>query len=149
MESQHNIQEVTIHYKRPNVSVMPKIDSSKDAENVIRSIVDVSRIDHKEFFWVILLSRGNRVLGVAKTAEGSTEGVSVNLKEIFQLTIKSNAAAVILCHNHPSGNLQPSQADVSITKKVKEFAKLLDVAVLDHLIITTEGYYSFVDEGVL
>lgn len=149
MEPQHNIQEVTIHYKRPDVAVMPKIHNSKDAESVMRSIVDVKRLDHKEFFWVILLNRANQVLGVAKTAEGSTEGVSVNVREIFQLTITSNATGIILCHNHPSGSLKPSQADISITKRIQEFAKLLDVVVMDHMILTTEGYYSFVDEGIM
>jgi DNA repair protein RadC len=80
---------------------------------------------------------------------GSTSGTTVNLKEIFQLVLKTNAVAIILCHNHPSGNLKPSNADIALTKRIKSLADVVDIAVLDHIILTSEGYYSLSDEGHL
>ena len=141
------VQEVTLHYKRPKVTEMPKILCSQDAEKVMRSVIDPNRIDLKEFFWVILMSRANQVLGVSLIGEGTTNGTTVNIKEVFQLVITSNSSAVVLCHNHPSGQLKPSQADISITEKIKRVAQILDVQVLDHLIISSEGCYSMCDDG--
>ena len=146
---QHNIQEVVLHYKQPRIEDMPKILTSKDAEEVIRKVIDPNRIDHKEFFWVILINRSNSVLGVSRISEGTTSGTLVNIREIFQLVIKSNAMSIVLCHNHPSGNLKPSQADISLTRKIKECGQLFEVTVLDHIILTSDGYYSFVDKGML
>mgnify|MGYP000619166385 FL=1 len=109
--------------------------------------MDNNRIDYKEFFWVLLLTNANQVLGVSEISVGSTTGVSVNIKEIYQLALLSNASAVIVAHNHPSGKLTPSTADKNITEKLQKALKLLDIILLDHLILTSEGFVSFSDSG--
>ena len=98
----------------------------------------------------MLLNRSNKVLGVSSLSNGGTTGTVVDIKLLLQYTIKCNANAIIICHNHPSGNLQPSQSDMAITRKVKDSVKLMDLQLLDHLIIIPEGkYYSMGDEGVI
>src|SRR5690606_1039682 len=97
----------------------------------------------------LLLNRANKVLGIVPISKGGTSATIADPKLIFVSAIKSNASAIILAHNHPSGNLQPSTADISLTKKIMEGGKLLDVPVIDHIIVTGHGYYSFADEGAL
>lgn len=143
------IHEVEIHYARPiNVS-MSKVSSMSDAETVLRESIEIKKLDHKEFFWVLLLNHSNCVLGIAEIGRGTTSQVVVNNKEIFQLAIRSNASAIILAHNHPSGNLKPSRSDIMITTKLKDAGKLLDIEVFDHLILTSEGCTSLMEEGHL
>lgn len=95
------------------------------------------------------LNRANRVIGIHRHSTGGVAGTVVDTKQILAVALKSNASSLILCHNHPSLNLQPSQADLEITRKIKQAAQTMDLSLLDHLIITSEGYYSFADEGVL
>ena len=117
---------------------------------MFRKIIDEHRIDYKEIFCVMLLSRANQVLGISEIGSGSTAGVVMNTKEIFQLALLTNACACItLCHNHPSGKLIPSEQDKECTSKISEACKLLDIKLLDHIILTSEGHYSFSDEGML
>jgi DNA repair protein RadC len=98
----------------------------------------------------MLLNRSNRVLGISSLSKGGTTGTVVDVKLLLQYTIKSNANAIVICHNHPNGNLPPSEADMAITKKIKESSILIDIQLLDHLIIIPEEkYYSMGDEGVL
>ncbi len=149
MEDSYRIQEVEIHYVRPHVSDMVQIADSEEASKLFRLFAGPQKLDYKEFFWVMLLSRSQHALGIAEVAMGSAQGVSVNIKEIFQLALKTNASSIILCHNHPSGSLKPSEADIELTKSISEFGKLIDVRLLDHLIITKEGYCSFLDEGMI
>ena len=96
-----------------------------------------------------LMNRANRALGIAQVSHGGISGTVADPKVIFQHALKANASSVILLHNHPSGNTQPSEADIHLTKKLVEGGKLLDIAVLDHLIVTIDGYYSFADEGLI
>jgi DNA repair protein RadC len=103
--------EVQIHYKRPIFDCKSKVASSEDSERVLRSLIDPKRIDYKEFFWVLLLTNANQVIGVSEIAVGNTTGVSVNIKEIYQLALLANAPAIIVAHNHPSGKLTPSESD--------------------------------------
>lgn len=146
----HMVHEVAITYKRPLFNEKMKVTSSLDASNIFRKLIDEHRIDYKEIFCVMLLSRANQVLGVSEIGSGSTAGVVMNTKEIFQLALLTNSCACILvCHNHPSGKLIPSEQDIDSTKKISEACKLLDIKLLDHIIITSEGHYSFSDEGVL
>ncbi len=145
----HMVHEVSIVYKRPLYDEQMKITKSSDAANIFRKIIDEHRIDYKEIFCVMLLSRANQVLGVSEIGSGSTAGVVMNSIELFQLAILSNASGIIICHNHPSGNLNPSEQDIEYTRKLKEAAKLLDISLLDHVIISSEGHYSFSDEGML
>jgi len=96
-----------------------------------------------------MLSNNNKVLGVLEASTGGITGTIVDLRIIFSALLKANVTAFIIVHNHPSGKLAPSDADRQITRKIKEASKLLDIALLDHLIITEESYYSFTDEGIL
>lgn len=97
----------------------------------------------------MLLNRANKVLGVFEVSTGSTTATVADPKIIFAAAIKANASGIIIAHNHPSGNLSPSQQDIDLTRKVKDGGKILEVQLLDHVIITTESYYSFADEGIL
>ena len=142
----NEICEIEVIYKRPAIASMESIKEAEDIVEVFRKLITEEKIDHKEFFLVALLSRHNHVLGVAKTSVGSTNGTVVNIKEIFQLAIKTNSCGIILCHNHPSGNLKPSENDISITKKIKEACTLCEISLLDHIILTSEGFYSFIND---
>ncbi len=142
MKDLHQIQSIRIHYTRPPLDSMPQITCVPDAVALFRSFVDPERIDLKEFFWIMLLTHSHHVLGISEIAIGNTSEVSLPKKEIFQLSLTAHASAIILCHNHPSGHLTPSQSDIALTKEIFAFATLVDVKILDHLILTSEGYYS-------
>ena len=98
---------------------------------------------------MLLLNRANKVLGIVEISKGGTAGTVVDPKIVFAAAIKTNCSAIILAHNHPSGNLRPSDQDIRLTRKLKECGNLLEINVWDHLIITREGYLSFADEGLL
>lgn len=152
MKTIHNLclcHEVHIHYKRPLFEAPKKISSSESAVELLREYVDEKRIDHKEFFWLILLDNNNHALGMSEIGVGNTTGVSVNFKEIFQLAILTNSSAIIVAHNHPSGTLKPSTADLQMTNRLKDAAALMDITLLDHLIITSESFRSLSDDGKL
>ena len=138
-----------LHYKRPLFLSMLSISSAKQAIVIIRKSIDTAQLDLKEFFWVLLLSNANRLIAIAEVGKGTTQSVVVNTKEIFQLALKTNASAIILCHNHPSGLLKASDKDIQQTKKLQKMAKILEITVLDHLIITSESFLSFAEEGIL
>jgi DNA repair protein RadC len=127
---------------------MEKVAGSRDVYDVLQRIWS-PRIDHVEEFMVLCLNRANRVLGWAKISQGGLSGTVADPKVIFQVALKSNACSLILAHNHPSGNLQPSEADIHLTRKLKDAGVLLDLPVLDHLIVSSEGFYSFANEGLL
>ena len=97
----------------------------------------------------MLLSRHNRVLGLVDISLGGTAGTLADPKVIFAAAIKGNASGIILAHNHPSGNLRPSQADIDLTRKLKAGGQILDIGVLDHIIITSESFFSFTDEEMI
>ncbi|MFC2176009.1 DNA repair protein RadC [Bacteroidota bacterium] len=103
---------------------------------------------HHEEFWVVFLNRANHVIGIENISKGGVSGTVVDPKVVFKLAVQYPASAIILCHNHPSGNLKPSTSDHQLTKKLKEAGKALDIPVLDHLIIGERDYFSFADEGV-
>ncbi len=125
------------------------IRSSKDSFNVLRQIWDQNKIELLEEFKVLLLNRGNKVIGVYDVSSGGITGTVADPRLILAIALKSLAVSIILSHNHPSGNLKPSRADEEITIKINEAAKYHDIKVLDHIIITAEQYYSFADEGLL
>lgn len=141
--------EVQLHYKRPIFSSMKSISNAKDANTILKQFINLNQIDVKEFFWVIFLTRANRILGISTIGCGNASGVIVNIKEIFQLTLSTNASQIIVAHNHPSGKLIPSENDKHITQKLKEGLLLFDAQLLDHLIITSESFLSFADQGIL
>lgn len=123
-----------------------RIVSSKDAEILIRPLL--SDLCHEEF-WLILLNRRNAVIGYHLISKGGQAGTIVDPKIIFKTAIDQNAAYIILAHNHPSGNLNASEADVSITKKLVKAGLMLELPVLDHLILTDSGYFSFADSKLI
>ncbi len=139
--------EVQIHYKRPIFDTTKKITSSESANTLLREFIDLNRIDHKEFFWVILLTNANQVIGISEIGAGCTKGVTVNTTEVCQLALLTNAVSVVVAHNHPSGNLKPSSCDRKITTKLKEILDIIDVTLFDHLIITSEAFTSFADNN--
>jgi DNA repair protein RadC len=151
MKSLQTITEVQLIYRtKIKASDRPQIKCSKDAFEIFMESWDLDSIEHTEEFKLMLLNRSNKVLGISSLSKGGTTGTIVDVKLLLQYTIKVNANAIILCHNHPSGNLQPSEADNAITRKVKEAAILMDIQLLDHLIIIPEGrYYSMADEGLM
>lgn len=142
--------EIELVYKsKVKASERPRIESSYSAFEVALKAWDENKIELLEQFKVLMLSNNNRVLGVLEISSGGITGTVVDLRLIFAALLKAKATAFILVHNHPSGKLQPSDADKQITQKIKQASKILDIALLDHLIITSESYYSFADEGVL
>ncbi|UCS92245.1 JAB domain-containing protein [Echinicola marina] len=144
------VAEIVLSYKaNSKVSQKPQITSSLTAIRILRANWDESKIEFIEEFKVILLNRANRVLGIINASSGGTAGTVVDLKVIFGAAMKASATAMIISHNHPSGTLKPSEQDKRLTEKMVKAGKLLELPVLDHIIITTEGYYSFADEGGL
>ena len=145
-ESTH---EVELHYKRPVFNTMFGISSADDAYTCVKKFVNPKRIDLKEFFWILLLTNANHVVAIAEISSGTSKSVLVNIKEIFQLILKTNAAALIVCHNHPSGKLNVSESDKQLTKKISEASLFFDITFLDHIIITSESYISFSEESLM
>ncbi len=123
-----------------------KISSSK----TIYELMKPELLDQpNEFFWIVMLNRANHVIKKQNVSWGGVSGTVVDPKVIFKLALENLASAIILVHNHPSGNLKPSESDIQITQKLKASGKMLEVPVLDHIIFTDEDYYSFADEGIL
>ena len=122
-----------------------KITSSKLVFDIMQPII--GDLPHEEF-WVLFLNNSNKVISKAQLSKGGLTGTIVDVRMVFGLALENGATGLILCHNHPSGNLQPSHSDKEITAKLKLAGDSLDVKVLDHLIITETKYYSFVDEGI-
>lgn len=149
-KKQWEVAEIQLSYKS-NVkpSLRPKITSSRDAHEVLKRIWNDSMIELCEQFKVIFTNRANKVLGVFEVSTGGIAGTVADPKLIFVAALKAGATGLILSHNHPSGNLTPSHADIELTKKIKEGGRLLEIQLLDHLILTSESYYSFADEGLL
>ena len=134
--------------KTPSNFEKVKIISSNDAFKVIKQFY-FDDIDIFESFFILCLNRNNQTIAYAKISQGGVAGTVVDIKIIAKYAIDCLASGVILAHNHPSGNLKPSNEDLAITKRIKEGLKILDISVLDHLILTSQGYLSFGDEGIL
>ncbi|MES2616566.1 MAG: DNA repair protein RadC [Bacteroidota bacterium] len=124
----------------------PKVKSSKDAYNLLRH--SLQDLPHEEF-WLMALSRSGMVISSRKVSEGGIAGTMVDPKRIFKSALDDMASGIIVFHNHPSGNLTPSEQDKQLTVKIREAGKLLDINVMDHLIIAGSSYFSFADEGLL
>ena len=146
-----NIDRIEIYYNcKLKPSERQKITNSKDCANLFFSIFDINKIEHKEMFYCMYLNRANKVLGVLMISEGGTSQSTCDPKNVFQGALLLNASALVLSHNHPSGNTQPSAEDCKLTKKIKEGATLLDMFLLDHIIINSEReFYSFSDKNSL
>ena len=121
-----------------------QVKSSKDAyQSLFPHLAD---LPHEEF-WVLYLNRGNKIMHKEQISRGGMSGTIADAKVIFKKALECNAAAIILAHNHPSGNLKPSDADLQLTKNIQQAGKVMEINVLDHLILSEQGYYSFADEG--
>lgn len=144
------INEVELIYRsKTRAADRPKITTSKDAYTILLQAWDMNKIDLLEEFKIILLDRKNSCIGISNIATGGITGCVVDPKIIFATALKARATGIVLSHNHPSGNLKPSQEDISMTKKLIGGGKLLDISILDHLIVTSESYCSLTDEGLI
>ena len=143
----NQVTEITINYS-PKVknADRTKIAGSQDVYEI--AVNNWSEINIRESMKVLLMNRAN-VLGIYELSKGGITGTVVDIRLLFAAALKSLACNVILIHNHPSGNVKPSVADINITNKVKEAGKLVDILVLDHLIISEDSYFSFSDEGII
>jgi DNA repair protein RadC len=146
----NNVAEVQLSYKS-NVPVKqrPQIQNSGEAVQVFRMFWDEDTIELQESFMIMLMNRANRVIGIYKVSQGGLTGTVVDIRIVFVAALKAAAGSMILAHNHPSGNLKPSEADKTLTNKLRDAGKLLEIQVLDHIILSTEGFFSFADEGIM
>jgi len=123
-----------------------QIKCSKDVADIFQPIL--SDLAHEEF-WILFLNRSNRVINRMKLSQGGISGTVTDVRMVMKKAIEYLASGIIVCHNHPSGNLNPSESDSKITQKIKEAGNLMDIQLLDHLIISDKDYYSFADNGLL
>ncbi len=122
------------------------VTSSRDAYNLVAPLV--LDLAHEEF-WLLMLNRANKVMHKEKMTSGSVDATIVDVKMVFRKALEGQAVSIVACHNHPSGSLRPSQADVDLTRKIKQAGEIIGIALLDHLIISERGYFSFADEGMI
>ncbi|MCX6290862.1 MAG: DNA repair protein RadC [Bacteroidetes bacterium] len=132
--------------KETEVKKREKIVSSKDVFEIFGPML--ADLHHEEF-WMLFLNRANDVIGKQQISTGGMSGTVVDPKIIFKAALDFKASSVIFCHNHPSGNLKPSEQDIRLTKKLAEAGKLLEISALDHIIVSQHGFYSFADEGMM
>jgi DNA repair protein RadC len=135
--------------RRRNLAMLPDtnhIKSSKDVADIFLPLL--SDLSHEEF-WMLFLNRSNRVIDRMKLSQGGISGTVTDVRIIMKKALELLASGIIVCHNHPSGNMNPSESDAKITQKIKEAGNLMDIQLLDHLIISGKEYYSFADNGLL
>lgn len=148
LDMDYTVGEVELTYKSTSKS-RNKIYSSEDAYEVLLSTYREGTICYKEYFKVLFLNQASQILGYTLISEGGITDTTVDVRVILQAALLTNSVALVLAHNHPSGNPRPSRQDMAITKQIKEAARLMRITVIDHLILTDAGYYSFADEGQL
>ena len=143
--------EIEIYYKTTlKAAERPKINSASDVFRIMSEIGEMSRnMEYKELFYSLYLNTASELLAVHKISEGTTRNALVDIKFIMQGAIMTNAAAVIVCHNHPSGSTSPSSEDKKVTERIKTAAALFDVHLTDSVILATDKYFSFVEEGII
>ena len=144
------LNELSINFHKKLFS-NTSVKDSQTAELVIREMYHQTsaEIELKEYFYIILLNRANQVIGYHKLSEGGMHATVVDIRIAFATALKSLAVGIILAHNHPSGNLQPSEQDLKITNAFLKSGDFLEIKVLDHIIISNEGYFSFADNNKL
>ena len=144
------VSEVEVVYRtQVKPSLRPVVSQSKEVYELLKRNWDDTKIDLVEQFKDLLLNQANKVLGICELSTGGITGTVADPKLLFIAALKAAASNIILTHNHPSGNLKPSRTDIELTRKIKEAGQLLDITVLDHLIISSEGFYSLADEGMM
>jgi DNA repair protein RadC len=144
------VAEISVSYK-PAVANKPVIVNALDAYVLFKQFFDEGTISLQESFCVMYLNRMNRVLGIYPMTTGGITGTVIDIRLIFSVAVTTASTAIILAHNHPSGNMKSSQADIELTRRIKAGAILMDIKLLDHLIISPvdREYFSFADEGIL
>lgn len=148
MKMDYNVSEMAITYRtKVKSSDRVRITNAQDAYELLKSTYEDGTIEHKEYFKILLLNNNMKVLGYNVVSEGGITDTSVDVRVILQMALLCNATIVILAHNHPSGNLKPSQIDRTLTEEIVKAAGLLRIRIADHIILTDEGHYSFADEG--
>jgi DNA repair protein RadC len=146
------VAEVELHYKhKVKPADRPYIKTSRQAYDAFMQVYNPMTIGHHESFYVMGISRSGKLLGVAKISDGGITGTVVDVRFIFQAAIKMNAVSFVLSHNHPSGNLDPSDADKRITRSLYDGGRILDIQLKDHIIVTPDDdrFYSFADNGLI
>ena len=143
-----NCPEIELKLKRGEVKKM-QIKTSVDCYKALKMFFDEDTIELTETFIAIYLNRSNNPIGWMKVSSGGITGTIVDQRIVLGTALKAAATAIILAHNHPSGNLQPSQSDIDLTTRMKAAATFMDITIIDHLIVTDENYYSFADEGII
>lgn len=143
------VATVKLSYKKPmGFKTRPRLMTSSETVELINHLYQ-DFVDHHEEFYAIYLTRNHYVLGVHHISTGGLSSTFVDPKIILQAALLTSAAAIVLIHNHPSGNKRPSECDVRLTRKIQEAAQLHDISIIDHIILTSEGFYSFSDERML
>jgi DNA repair protein RadC len=150
-ETIYNAAEIAITYKvNPAPSEAYKITCSRDIYNLMIELPKINEnIQYKEMFFSILLNNANEVIAVHKISEGTTTSTPVDIKFILQGAILANASNIIICHNHPSGRLEPSNEDKKITIRIQQSAEIFNIKLLDSLILSINNYFSFTDNGII
>jgi DNA repair protein RadC len=145
LEKEFTVREIDITFKEEKIA-FNKVSSSRDAYRFIKDVL-FEGMEIQEHFVVLFLSQSNQIIGYYRHSKGTINSTQVDIELVMAVAIKTLSKAMILSHNHPSGNKNPSEADRRMTKKLKQAAALFDISVLDHVIATNDGYYSFADEG--
>lgn len=143
------VPEIKIRYNRSSKIFLGKVTDSKDVANFIRKTYSRGILQLQEGFMVLYLNNANEILGYYKHSIGGISGTVVDIRLIYATALVSASTGIIISHNHPANGLKPSQADMELTQKIKEAGKLLEIKLVDHLIITKTGYFSFADEGMI
>lgn len=150
LQSLFKVNEVEIVYRNPiPIHDRISITQSSTAYQVFRQTWDENKIELLEQFKILLIDRGSHCLGISEIAIGGMSACIVDPRVIFAIALKTKSSGLILAHNHPSGSLKPSEADLSMTNKLVKAGNLLDISIIDHLIVTTQDYYSFSDNGIM
>jgi DNA repair protein RadC len=143
-----NLPELVLSYKTGEEKRF-KISSSEDAYKGLKELYDIGLIEYCESAIVIYLNRANNTLGWKMISQGGISGTVMDIKIIYATALQCGASAIIVSHNHPSGDVKPSTADKNLTKRIVDAGEILDIKMLDHLIIAKDGYFSFADEGLI
>ncbi len=140
--------KISLSFKKKG-TVKYNVIRSTEAANILRLIIGEDEILYREHFIILCLNRANNVINYCKISLGGLTGTVADPRIILQVALACNATSLILCHNHPSGSIKPSRADEEVTQRIKQAAALLDIKVLDHIIVTDDSFYSFLDEGLM
>ncbi len=145
LQKEFTVREIDITFKDEKIA-FNQVRASKGAYQFIKDVL-FEGMEIQEHFVVLFLSQSNQIIGYYRHSKGTINSTQVDIELVMAVAIKSLSKAMIVSHNHPSGNKEPSEADRTMTKRLKQAAALFDISVLDHVIVTNEGYYSFADSG--